>query len=67
MKHSENEIQLHVYDLLPYVKVKKADDIRWRLLYCSLVPGMTMMSVDVDLKCFYRERKHLMQTNIISF
>ena len=29
----------------PFVKVKKADVIRYRLLYCTLVPGMTSMGL----------------------
>ena len=50
-KHSENaDTSTSVtFDLVvwpcPFVKVKKADVIRCRLLYCTLVPGMMSMGL----------------------
>ena len=50
-KHSENadtytsvDFELVVWHW-PFVKVKKADVIKWRLLYCTLVPGMMSMGL----------------------
>ena len=58
-KHSENAdtftsvtFDLDVWPWL-YVKVKKADVIRYRLLYCTLVPGIMSMRVMIcEIKPF---------------